>query len=402
MATTPLAADPSSETGATIRQLRYHYDRKVKLPKSLVEELTRTSVRGQIAWQEARQNNDFATFRPLLEQTVRLKQQQAEAIDYEEHPYNALLDEYEQGEVASSLSRVLAGLREELVPLVAAIRSSGRQPDVSLLQRRYPSTAKRPLAAKLPAKSVSISSVDDSTWRLPVLHDAWPARLPHYHSLPGEILQLRLFRHLARGRSRHLRTRHAARPSRLAAGRSGLARHSRIAIAALGEPRRPQPGLLATLLSAGAADLSGSLAGCAARDFYYAINDVRPSLIRVEADEATYNLHILIRFELEQALLHDELDVEDLPTAWNTKYQAALGIVPPTDAKGVLQDIHWSAGLIGYFPTYSLGNLYASQFFAKADADLGGLAAQVRGEFALHEWLVQNIHREGQRYTAAH
>jgi carboxypeptidase Taq len=138
-------------------------------------------------------------------------------------------------------------------------------------------------------------------------------------------------------------------------------------------------------------------------DFYFAVNAVRPSLIRVEADEATYNLHILIRFELEQALLDDELEVVDLPSAWNDRYQQYLGIAPSNDAEGVLQDIHWAAGLIGYFPTYSLGNMHAAQLFAKAEADIGPLGpAFARGEFQpLRDWLRTNIHEQGQRYTAA-
>jgi carboxypeptidase Taq len=138
-------------------------------------------------------------------------------------------------------------------------------------------------------------------------------------------------------------------------------------------------------------------------DFNFAINDVRPSLIRVEADEATYNLHIIVRFELEQALLTGDLQVADLPTAWNEKYRTYLGIVPPSDASGVLQDIHWSAGLLGYFPTYSLGNLYASQLFDAADRELSGLESQfARGEFSgLLSWLRRNIHERGQCYTAA-
>ena len=132
-------------------------------------------------------------------------------------------------------------------------------------------------------------------------------------------------------------------------------------------------------------------------DFYFAINDVRPSLIRIEADEATYNLHILVRFELEQALLLDELRVADLPAAWHEKYQKYLGIESPTDADGVLQDVHWSAGLIGYFPTYSLGNLYASQLFEQAQADLGDLSAMFRrGEFMpLRDWLRSQRPRAG-------
>ena len=135
-------------------------------------------------------------------------------------------------------------------------------------------------------------------------------------------------------------------------------------------------------------------------DFFFAVNAVRPSLIRVDADEVTYNLHIVIRFELETALLAGDLPVADLPGAWNEAYRRCLGIDPPGPAEGVLQDVHWSAGLIGYFPTYSLGNLYAAQLFAKADADLGGLDGQLaRGEFRpLRQWLHENIHQQGQRY----
>ncbi len=129
---------------------------------------------------------------------------------------------------------------------------------------------------------------------------------------------------------------------------------------------------------------------------------MRPSLIRVEADEATYNLHILVRFELEQALVNDDLKTADLPGAWNEKYRHYLGITPPNDAEGALQDIHWSAGLVGYFATYSLGNLYAAQFFEKADRDLGGLAKQfAAGQFQpLRDWLREQIHQPGQCFTA--
>jgi carboxypeptidase Taq len=137
--------------------------------------------------------------------------------------------------------------------------------------------------------------------------------------------------------------------------------------------------------------------------FCFAINNVQPSLIRVEADEATYNLHIIIRFELEKSLINDEFSVSELPGAWKSKYREYLGLEPPNDADGVLQDVHWSAGLFGYFPTYSLGNLYAAQFAAQADADLGGVQqAFARGEFAgLLQWLRTKIHRRGQCFTAA-
>jgi carboxypeptidase Taq len=138
-------------------------------------------------------------------------------------------------------------------------------------------------------------------------------------------------------------------------------------------------------------------------DFYFAINDVRPSLIRVEADEATYNLHVMVRFELEQSLLLDELRVADLPGAWQEKYQQYLGVQSPTNADGVLQDVHWGAGLVGYFPTYSLGNIYAAQLFEKAERDLGDFAEMFRrGEFMpLRDWLRTNVHEPGRRYAPA-
>jgi carboxypeptidase Taq len=145
-----------------------------------------------------------------------------------------------------------------------------------------------------------------------------------------------------------------------------------------------------------------ALSGVSLNDFYMAINRVGPSLIRVEADEATYNLHILIRFELEQAMLDGDLGVADLPQAWNNKYQDYLGICPQNAAEGVLQDIHWSGGAIGYFPTYALGNIYSAQFFAKANQDLNGLSGQFsEGQFEpLRTWLQKNIHQAGQCSSA--
>ncbi len=146
-----------------------------------------------------------------------------------------------------------------------------------------------------------------------------------------------------------------------------------------------------------------ALADVTLDQFHAALNHVASSLIRVSADEATYNLHIIVRFELEQDLLSGNLPAADLPAAWNQKYQEVLGVTPPHDAAGCLQDIHWSAGLIGYFPTYTLGNLYAAQLFAQAQTDLSGLAqAFARGDFGgLLEWLRANVHRHGQRYRPA-
>jgi len=404
LAESPLADLQHGDKDVTVRRLKRQYDKRVKLPQTLVEELTRTAVLGQQAWQEARANNDFPSFQPLLEKMVGLKQQEAEAIGYCESPYDALLDDYEPGELTSTVAEVLADLREQLVPLVAEVRESGRRPDVSILHRSYPvevqeafgreaaaaigfdfkrgrlDVTTHPFCAGLGPNDCRITTRYDENFFsgafFGVLHEAghgiYEQGLPSEHyGLPlGEAASLGIHESQSRMWENMV-------------GRSSPFWYY--------------------FFDQAEAKFPGALGDVSPDDFYFAINDVRPSLIRVEADEATYNLHILIRFELERALLDGDLPVADLPGAWNAKYREYLGIEPPDDAQGVLQDVHWSAGLIGYFPTYSLGNLYAAQFFAQADADLGGLAKQfARGDFQpLRQWLRENIHRQGQRYQAA-
>ena len=404
LSASPLAADRHSDTATTIRELKRVYDKRIKLPQSLVEELTRTASRAQHAWEAARAKDDYASFRPLLAKTYELKRAEADALGYENSRYDALLDDYEPNERTARVGRVLAELREALVPLVQQIAESSRRPDGTVLSRRYPveeqerfskeaaarigfefhrgrlDVTAHPFCTQLGPHDCRITTRYDEHFFncafFGVLHEAGHGiydqglRKDWYGLPPGEAISLGIHESQSRmwenlvGRSRAF-WEHFFPTAR------------KVFPEALGD----------VPLDA----------------FYFAINDVRPSLVRVEADEATYNLHILVRFELEQALLADELRVDDLPAAWNEKYEKYLGIKPPGDVDGVLQDVHWSAGLVGYFPTYSLGNLYASQFFAQADADLGGLAEQfARGEFEpLRQWLRDNIHRHGQCYSAA-
>lgn len=404
LADSPLAADPHSDTGATIRELRRKYEKKTKLPQSLVEELTRTAVLGQQAWDEARARNDFARFLPLLKKTIELKQQQAECLGYEQCRYDALLDDYEPAETTANVAGVLAGLREELVPLVAEIAASGRAPRRELLARHYSESRQRDFGTDI-ARRVGF---DFDRGRLDVtVHPFCSTLGPHDCRITTRYHE----RHFPSGFFGILHEAgHGIYEQGLRPEQFGLPPGESISLGihesqsrmwenlvgrsrafwdhAYGDARRVFPEALGDV---------------ALDDFYFAINDVRPSLIRVEADEATYNLHILVRFELEQALINDDLPVAELPAAWNEKYRGYLDIEPPDDAQGVLQDIHWSAGLVGYFATYSLGNLYASQFFRAAERDLGDLNAQFRrGEFhPLREWLRKNIHEHGKRYSAA-
>ncbi|MCX7424198.1 MAG: carboxypeptidase M32 [Planctomycetia bacterium] len=400
----PLAADPHGDSGTTIRRLKRDYDKRVKLPQSLVEELTRTAVLGQGIWQKARAENDFATFRPVLEKTIELKRREAEALGYPECPYDALLDDFEPEALTSEVTRVLAGLRDELVPLVGEIGQSGREPGVSILSRCYPIDRQEAFGREV----ASSMGFDFNRGRLDVTAHPFcsglgpnDCRITTRYSEHSFASALFGIMHEAG---------HGIYDQGLRADQYGLPLGDAASLGIHESQSRMWENLVGRshafwrhYFARAQSRFPESLGDVRLDDFYFAINAVRPSLVRVEADEATYNLHILIRFELEQALLGGELAVADLPGAWNEKYREYLGIVPPSDALGVLQDVHWSGGAIGYFPTYSLGNLYAAQIFAQAETEVGPLDEQfARGEFQpLREWLGEKIHRQGQRYPAA-
>jgi carboxypeptidase Taq len=397
-----LAADRHSDSGATIHELKREYDKRTKLPQALVEELARTAVLGQQAWVKARKDNDFPAFAPLLEKMYRLKREEAQALGYTEHPYDALLDDFEPGAKTAQVAQVLAGLRSELVPLVKAIAEAKRRPEASILQRPFP-VALQEQFGKQAAEAIGF---DFQRGRLDVTHHPFCSGLgPHdcrittrydERYFPGSFFGI--LHEAGHGMyDQGLRNDWFGLPPGTYVSLGIHESQSRLWENAVGRSRAFWQHFFPRLQQVCPAFGDVSLEA-----FHFAINGVQPSLIRVEADEATYNLHIIIRFELEQAILTGDLPIADVPSAWRTKYREYLGIEPPTDADGCLQDIHWSAGLIGYFPTYSLGNLYAAQFFEQADRDLGGLNAMfARGEFQpLLRWLNQNIHAPGQCYTA--
>lgn len=400
----PETGDPHCELGANVRWMRREFDKKTKLPQTLVEELSRTSSLGQQAWKEARTADDYSIFQPLMEKTIQLKQQEAEAIGYEDSPYDALLDDYEPGETTANVARVLGELREQLAPLVEKIAASDRKPPEEILTRNFPVDVQRtfgsaaaeaigfdfdagrldvtahPFCGGAGPRDVRLTTRYDAHefngGFFGILHEAGHGiyeqglQTDQYGLPTGEAISLGIHESQSRmwenlvGRSRAF-WQHFYKPAQQAFPE------------ALGEVSQDE--------------------------FFFAVNSSHPSLIRVEADEATYNLHIIIRFELEQALLGGDVTVADLPGAWDEKYQQYLGIKAPSAADGVLQDVHWSAGLMGYFPTYALGNLYASQFFDHAKGELRDLEEQfAAGKFnPLRDWLRLNIHRHGRRYGAS-
>lgn len=404
LATSDLASDPHSDPGATIREMRREYDKLVKLPQSLVEELTRASVLGQQAWVEARKNDDFATFSPILEKIVALKRQQADAIGDADCRYDALLDDFEPGETTKNVARVLEALRSELVPLVAAIAESSRKPDLGILQRSYPIDAQEAFGKQ----AATAIGFEFNRGRLDVTHHPFCAGMGPDDCRLTTRYDERFF---PSGYFSILHEAgHGIYDQGLRGDQFGLPPGSYVSLGIHESQSRMWENMVGRSIPfwqhffpLAQAAFPTALGGTRLEDFCFAVNDVRPSLIRVEADEATYNLHIIIRFELEQALINDDLPIKDLPAAWNQKYRDYLGIEPPSDADGVLQDVHWSAALIGYFPTYALGNLYAAQFYAQAAKDVGPLDEQFeRGDFApLFDWLREKIHRSGRCYTAS-
>lgn len=393
-----------SPEAVNIREWRHDYDRLVKLPKELVEELTRTATHAQDAWIKARASRQFNLFRPWLEKTITLKRREANYLGYDDEPYDALLDAFEPGAKTREIAVVLSQLRDHLVPILKAIAGSSLKPDVSIVHREFPPAAQEAFARQVAAaigynfdcgrldvtahpfciglgpSDTRITTRYDEHFLNPALfgviheagHGVYNQSLPreHWGTPAGDPVSLGI---------------HESQ-SRLWENMVGRSR-------AFWEHWYPQ-----------AQKAFPALKGVKLDDFYFAVNEVKPSFIRVEADEVTYNLHILLRFELERAILNGDLTAADVPEAWNKKFHDYFSLKVPDDATGCLQDIHWSSGYIGYFPTYSLGNLNAAQFFDQARADLGDLEEMFRrGEFQpLRQWLTDKIHSQGRRYRPEH
>jgi carboxypeptidase Taq len=395
---------PGEDAAANVREIRRAYDRAVKLPPELVEELARTTTRAQQVWQEARAANDFAAFRPWLEKIVALKRREADAVGYQASPYDALLDEYEPGATAAEITQVFAALRDDLVPLVRAILDSGKKAPHDILEREYPVERQRAFGEEA-AKAIGF---DFTAGRLDVTTHPFCSGIG-----PGDC------RITTRYNPRHFNESFFGILHEAGHGiyEQGLAREhfgtplgsfcslgvhesqSRLWENQVGRSR----AFWEHFFPKAKATFPQALDNVSPEQWIFAINDVRPSFIRVEADEATYNMHIILRFELEQALMSGDLKPADAPAAWNEKFKQFFDLTPPTDAQGCLQDIHWSMGGLGYFPTYTLGNLYAAQLMEAARRDLGDLDGDFRcGEFGrLKGWLNEKVHRPGQRWRAS-
>ncbi|MBX7246855.1 MAG: carboxypeptidase M32 [Candidatus Sumerlaeaceae bacterium] len=397
-----LIKDPESDAAANTRETRRSYDRATRLPSAFVEELSRVTSLAHHAWVEARKTSDFAAFQPWLEKIIVLKREEADLVGHKGNRYDALLDEYEPNETADGVRAVFESLRGSLVELVGKIMDSGRKAPVEILERHYPAAKQEQLAREAAARV----GFDFNAGRLDVSVHPFCTGL-----VPGDTRITTRYDESYFGDAffgvLH-ETGHALYDQGLNKDAFGLPVGEAVSLGIHESQSRMWENLVGRsrafwkfFLPRTREVLGSTLDGVSDDDWYFAINDVRPSFIRTESDEVTYNLHVLLRFELEEALLSGDLTPADVPDAWNEKVRKYLGITPPDHARGCLQDVHWSGGSFGYFPTYTLGNLYAAQLFEAARRDLGDLDGQIAsGSFApLLGWLRGKIHRHGKRYT---
>ena len=398
------AAD--SDTAVNIREIRRTYDRSRKLPQRLVEEISRVTALAQHHWAEARSNSDFRAFAPWLEQIITLKREEAAAVGFAEggEPYDALLDEYEPGASSADVAAVFDALRQEVVPLLDAIKGARNVPNRALLSQHFPAAQQ----AMLGREAAAAIGFDFRKGRLDVTTHPFCSGFG-----PGDCrLTTRYdesFFSSAFFGTLH-ESGHGMYEQGLREDAFGTPLGSSVSLGIHESQSRMWENLVGRsrafwqhFYPRAQQLFPDALSSSSLDDFHFAINAVSPSFIRVEADEVTYNLHIMLRFDLERDLISGKLKPNDVPEAWNSRFTSDFGITPANDTEGCLQDIHWSAGLLGYFPTYALGNMYASQFYAAAEAELGDLQQMfAKGEFMpLLDWLREHIHYHGQRFTAS-
>lgn len=395
-----LTRDPLSIEAVNIREWRWYYDRALKISEELAVALARASAEGQAVWEKARPKNDWDLFKPYLERIVALKREQAEALGYEQEPYDALLDDYERGETARNLEPIFACLRPALVDLLQRIKGSSKVADPSVKQIHFPIPVQESFAKAVALRigyDMNAGRLDVSAHPFTTGIGPGDVRITTRYSEDSFNESFFAVIHEAGHALYHqgLPLEHwgtpFCRPASLGINESQSRMWENMVARSSHFWKRFYPEAQAQF---------GALRDVPFESFLLSVNEVTPSLIRTEADEVTYNLHVLLRFELEVALVRGDLQVDDLPAAWDEKMRAYLGLTPPDFSSGVMQDVHWSSGSIGYFPTYTLGNLNAAQFFAKANEQITDLEDQIsRGEFGeLLGWLRKNIHSHGSRY----
>ncbi|TFH41267.1 MAG: carboxypeptidase M32 [Chrysiogenales bacterium] len=396
--------DYFSHDAAMVRAARRIYNKKARLPHELVSRFARTIAKSNSVWIRARADSDFPSFAPILSEIVDLNREQADLLGHEGERYDALLDLYEPGLKTAETERIFTELKKDLIPLVRETISRHSGPDDAFLNQKFPvdrqeafgmevlrdlgfdfrrgrqDRSAHPFTTSFTPYDVRITTRffenDLLSALFSTIHEAGHAL--YDQGLPLDMMDTPL-----------------CQPISLGVHES----QSRLWENLVGRSR----GFWNHYLPLLKRNFPGQLDHVDGETFYRAVNRVRPGLIRVESDELTYNLHIFIRFEIEKELVAGRLSVNDIPEIWNESYRDYLGMIPPDDARGCLQDIHWAHGAIGYFPTYTIGNILSAQLYRKALDDRPAIQSEIEtGRFALLlGWLRENVHVHGARYTFA-
>jgi len=386
---------------ALVRAFYRDYRQATRIPPDLVQRIAKVTSVAQSVWVEARKKSDFSLFESNLTEIVELTLEVADRLGYDDHPYDALIDQFEPEMKTADVSRIFRELREGLVPLVRRIHDAEQVPH-AFMNKKFPADAQE----KFGRKVLEALGYDFRRGRLDTsVHPFTTSLGPDDVRITTRYLEERvtssLFSiiHEAGHGLYELGFDEEHRGTRLHDA-SSLGIHesmSRFWENVIGRSRQFWSRFYPVLKE----HFPEQLSGVDVDQFYRAVNMVAPSHIRVEADEVTYSLHVILRFELERMLVGRELTVKELPHAWREQSRDLLDIVPQHDSDGVLQDIHWSGGAIGYFPTYALGNVYGLQFVSKLREDLPDMDDQVRqGEFgSIRSWLDANIHSKGRTQT---
>ena len=393
-------ASLTPEQQAVVREVRREYVRAARVPRDLIEEISTATTEALGAWESAREHDAFEEFAPHLERLVELKRQYATHIDPDADPYAVLFAEYEPCLSLQKATAILDELRETLVPLIEAIRAS----DADLATDAFEGSFDTDTQESLSREVLELLGYDFDRGRLDTsTHpftsgNQFDARITTRFDESDPLGALTSTIH---------EFGHAYYTLGLPDDDFGtpLGSHRDLSVhesqSRLWENHVGRSESFWELLLPKLQDAFPQMSDLSARDAYEAANQVHDeNLIRVEADELTYHLHIIIRFKIERELISGDLAVDDVPDRWNRLYEEYLGLTPPSDALGCLQDIHWSHGNFGYFPTYSLGSVLAAQLYAAADREIDDLDATIRdGDFKpVGEWLRTNIHQHGRRY----
>ena len=388
-----------------IRLARDSYNKATKLPTDFVAEMAMHKSKSQISWTEARAKNDFSIFRDDLAKMVEMSRQKADYLGFKEVRYDALLDLYESGLTVSKVDPLFAGLRENVAPLVKQVIENGKKPEMSWVHENNWSKEGQEKLSQSISESIGFDFKagrrDASTHPFcggPNPDDVrWTTRYDEsdpFGSLYGSLHETGhgLYE---QGRPRNLDFQPAGSANGLGVHES----QSRLWENQVGRSKE----FCEWALPMWKKYFPEQMKNISTDELWRSVNFVEPSLIRVEADEATYNLHIMIRYEIEKKLIAGEIEVDDLPDVWDDMYEEYLGIRAPNRTLGVLQDIHWSFGAFGYFPTYTLGNLYSAQLLTAAKKDLPDYDEDIRtGNFTpLLEWMRRNVHSRGSIITPA-